>query len=182
MSTVTVLTGSLGSGKTTVGRLLADGMRDGVHIETDLFYKFLSHPIPPHLPEADGQNQAAIAASCQAAKSLALRGYNVVLEGILGPWFATLIQREFEPEVIDVRYVILRTTLEEAKSRVHQRGDTTIDHVIAAMHPQLQNLGEWEVNVVESTHMSAAEVAQVVQSGLAQGRFSIRVATHARGA
>lgn len=59
MGTVIVLTGSLGCGKTTVGRLLAQRMNMGVHIETDLFYRFFSHPVPAHLPEADGQNRAA---------------------------------------------------------------------------------------------------------------------------
>lgn len=182
MSTVIVLTGSLGSGKTTVGRLLAERLNNGVHIETDLFYKFFSHPIEPHLPEADSQNRAAIASSCQAAKSLALHGYDVVIEGILGPWFASLIQSEFEPQITDVRYVILRTSLEQARRRVRQRGDTSIDEVVSAMHPQFQNLGEWEVNVLESSQMSAAEVVQSIQSGLAQRRFSIQVGAHARGA
>lgn len=182
MRTVVVLTGSLGSGKTTVGKLLAERMSNGAHIETDLFYKFFSHPVAPHLPAADAQNRAAIASSCQAAKSLALHGYDVVLEGILGPWFASIVQREFEPQITDVWYVILRTSLEEAKRRVHQRGDTSIDDVVSVMHPQFQNLGEWEGNVLESGQMSVAEVVQSIESGIAQRRFSIRVGAHARGA
>ena len=181
MSTVIVLTGSLGSGKTTVGKLLAERMSNGVHIETDIFYKFFSHPTPPHLPEADSQNRAAIAASCQAGKSLAMHGYNVVLEGILGPWFASFIRNEFEPQITDVRYVVLRTSLEEATRRVRQRGDTSLDEVVSAMHPQFENLGEWENNALDSSHMSAAEVVAQIQVQLAQGAFPIRGNSHASG-
>lgn len=182
MGTVTVITGSPGTGKTTVGKLLAERLSDGVHMETDLFYRCFTRPVAPHLPEADRQNQAAIASCCQAAKALVLRGYNVVLEGILGPWFAPLVQQAFGPEVTDVRYVILRASLEEAKRRVRQRGHSGMDHVVEAMHPQFENLGAWEASVLACSHVSATQIVQAIQDGLAQGRFSIGVAAQVRSA
>lgn len=53
--------------------------------------RFLSLPcqgaIPPHLPESQAQNQVVMEAMAQAASRLAQAGYDVVVDGIVGPWF-----------------------------------------------------------------------------------------------
>lgn len=173
MASIIILTGTPGSGKTTAGRLLAGMLANGVHVESDVFYRFFCHPIAPHLAAADPQNQAAIAAACQAARALCLRGYAVVLEGVLGPWFLPLVSAELGPMVEDLRYAILRTTLEEARTRVRQRGDATGSDVVDAMHPQFAGLGALEHNVVDTTLLPPAEVAQTLRAGLAAGRFRL---------
>lgn len=170
---IIVLTGTLGSGKTTVGRLLAGRLPNGVHIESDVFYRFFSRPIAPHLTEAGKQNEAAIASACQAARSLCLRGYSVVLEGVLGPWFLPLVSSELGPEITDRRYIVLRTSIEEARRRVRHRGDGTGGDVVAAMHPQFSSLGDFEHNVVDTTRVSPGDVAEALLAGLSAGRFRL---------
>jgi len=169
-----VLSGSLGSGKTTVAKLLAASFERGVHIESDLFYTFFSHPIAPHLPAAAAQNRAAIAAAVQAARSLCASGYDVVLEGIFGPWFLPVICGELVAAEVDLRYVILRTALEAARSRVRQRGDTTMDEVVSAMHPQFESLGVWESYVLDTTELAPEAVVAGLRVALAEGRYVLR--------
>lgn len=174
MATLTILTGPLGCGKTTTGSLLAQQLPRGVHIESDLFYGFFSHRIPPHLPQANEQNEAAIASAMQAAQSLCGRQYNVVLEGIFGPWFLPLIRAEIAANRLDVRYVVLRTTLEEACRRVRQRGDAALEDVAKAMHPQFADLGAWESHALDTTRLAPAEVASRLKLQLGAGRYALR--------
>jgi cytidylate kinase len=183
MERIIVLTGTLGSGKTTVAKLLAGMLANGVHVESDVFYRFFSHPIAPHLVAAGKQNEAAIAAACQTARSLCVRGYPVVLEGILGPWFLPLISSELGPEITDRRYIVLRTSIEEALRRVRLRGDGTRDEVVAAMHPQFSSLGDFEQNVVDTTRLRPRDVVDELLAGLSAGRFrlSLKAAPQPRG-
>ncbi|MFG6468852.1 AAA family ATPase [Roseateles sp. BYS87W] len=161
-----LLSGSLGSGKTTVARLLAEQLPDGVHLESDLVYTFFRHPVPPHLPQAQRQNEAAIAAACQAALALLRRGYPVVLEGVLGPWVLPLVQAELAGWAGPVHYVILRTTHDEALRRVRARSGPGLDAVVAAMHPQFEALGSWERHVVDTTALTAEAVVGRVLGGI----------------
>lgn len=184
MHSIIVLTGSLGSGKTTVGKLLASRLSNGAHIESDVFYTFFSHPIAPHLPEADKQNKAAIAAACKAAKALYQRGYCVVLEGIFGPWALPLISAELATHTADVRYIILRTTLDEAIKRVRGRSGMSLDEVVATMHPQFEQLGEWEGNALETSCLAPTTVVDQLMDLLPKGLFRLSSSgvQHAGGA
>lgn len=57
-------------------------------MHTDDFYHALSKgAIPPHLPESNGQNLVVIQAFLAAALRFARGGYDVIVDGIVGPWF-----------------------------------------------------------------------------------------------
>ena len=59
-----------------------------MHMHTDDFYHYLSKgAIPPHLPESNEQNLIVIEAFLEAAKRYARGGYDVIVDGIIGPWF-----------------------------------------------------------------------------------------------
>ena len=63
-------------------------MERSVHMYTDDFYHYLSKgAIAPHLPEANEQNRIVIEAFLEAAKRYARGGYDVIVDGIVGPWF-----------------------------------------------------------------------------------------------
>ncbi|MGN9107458.1 AAA family ATPase [Oliverpabstia intestinalis] len=87
---IVVITGSPGTGKSTTASLVAkeSDMDKSVHMRTDDFYHYLSKgAIPPHLPEANEQNLVVIEAFLEAAKRYARGGYDVIVDGIIGPWF-----------------------------------------------------------------------------------------------
>lgn len=110
---IIVITGSPGTGKTTTASIVAkeSDMDKSVHMHTDDFFHYLSKgAIPPHLPESNEQNLVVIEAFLEAAKRYARGGYDVIVDGIVGPWFLepwkALAQEDYE-----VHYIVLIWTL-----------------------------------------------------------------------
>jgi len=100
---IIVITGSPGTGKTTTASIVAkeSDMDKSVHMHTDDFFHYLSKgAIPPHLPESNKQNLVVIEAFLEAAKRYARGGYDVIVDGIVGPWFLepwkALAQEDYE--------------------------------------------------------------------------------------
>ena len=63
-------------------------MSKSVNMQTDDFYHYLSKgAIPPYLPESNEQNLIVIEAFLESAKRYARGGYDVIVDGIVGPWF-----------------------------------------------------------------------------------------------
>lgn len=96
-------------------------MDKSVHMHTDDFYHYLSKgAIPPHLPESNEQNLIVIEAFLEAAKRYARGGYDVIVDGIIGPWFLkpwqSLVREHYE-----VHYIILRASKEETLKRAVER-------------------------------------------------------------
>ena len=65
------------------------------------FYHYLSKgAIPPHLPESNEQNLVVIEAFLEAAKRYVRGGYDVIVDGIVGPWFLepwlNIVQEHYE--------------------------------------------------------------------------------------
>lgn len=87
---IIVITGSPGTGKTTTASIVAkeSDLAKSVHMHTDDFFHYLSKgAILPHLPESNEQNAVVIEAFLAAAKRYASGGYDVIVDGIVGPWF-----------------------------------------------------------------------------------------------
>ena len=108
---------------------------------TDDFYHYLSKgAIPPHLPESNDQNLIVIEAFLEAAKRYARGGYDVIVDGIIGPWFLKpwlkIIQEGYE-----VHYIKL----------------------VEAMWIQFCNLAVYEPNVIDTTNFSIKETVSIVK-------------------
>ena len=107
---IVIITGSPGTGKTTAAAVIAkeSDLEKSVHMHTDDFYHYLSKgAIPPYLPESNEQNLVVIEAFLEAAKRFVRGGYDVIVDGIVGPWFLApwlgLVGEGYE-----VHYIILR--------------------------------------------------------------------------
>ncbi|RRK30948.1 hypothetical protein EBB54_05850 [Schaedlerella arabinosiphila] len=112
---IIVITGAPGTGKSAASESIAQksDMEKSVHMYTDDFYHFISKgAIAPHLPESSEQNLIVIEAFLEAAKRYARGGYDVIVDGIIGPWFLKpwldIVQEGYE-----VHYIILRANKEE---------------------------------------------------------------------
>ena len=165
---IIVITGSPGTGKTTTAAIVAkeSSMEKSVHMHTDDFYHYLSKgAIPPHLPESNEQNLIVIEAFIEAAKRYARGGYDVIVDGIIGPWF-------LEPwfkivhEGYEVHYIILRASKEETMQRAINRSkldrETNIE-LVEVMWEQFGNIGQYEKNVINTTNYSITDTVSKIK-------------------
>ena len=171
---IILVTGPPGTGKTTTASIVAkeSSMDKSVHMHTDDFFHYLSKgAISPHLPESNEQNLIVIEAFLEAAKRYARGGYDVIVDGIVGPWFLepwrAIVQEDYE-----VHYIVLRASKEETMKRAVERSKLdrkTNVELVETMWGQFCNLGIYEANVIDTTNYSIQETVSAVQEKIASG-------------
>lgn len=169
---IIVITGAPGTGKTTTSAIVAKEscMEKSVHMHTDDFYHYLSKgAIPPHLPESNEQNLIVIEAFLEAAKRYVRGGYDVIVDGIIGPWFLepwlNIVREGYE-----VHYIILRANKEETLKRAIERSKldrkTNIE-LVETMWKQFNNLGTYEKNILDTTLFSVEDTVFTIKEKIA---------------
>ena len=169
---IIVITGSPGTGKTTTASTVAkeSDLEKSVHMHTDDFYHYLSKgAIPPHLPESNEQNLIVIEAFLEAAKRYVRGGYDVIVDGIIGPWFLepwlNIVREGYE-----VHYIVLRANKEETMKRAIERSKldrkTNIE-LVEIMWEQFNNLGAYEKNILDTTQLSVEDTVSAIKEKVA---------------
>lgn len=169
---IIVITGAPGTGKTTTSAIVAkeSNMEKSVHMHTDDFYHYLSKgAIPPHLPESNEQNLIVIEAFLEAAKRYVRGGYDVIVDGIIGPWFLepwlNIVREGYE-----VHYIILRANKEETLKRAIERSKldrkTNIE-LVETMWKQFNSLGTYEKNILDTTLFSVEDTVFAIKEKIA---------------
>ena len=153
---IIIITGSPGTGKTTIASIVAheSDFTKSVHMHTDDFYHYLSKgAIPPHLPESQEQNLVVVEAFLEAAKRYAHGGYDVIVDGIIGPWFLApwmkIVQEGYE-----VHYIVLRADKEETMKRAIERTKLSKEaniELVEVMWEQFAKIGDYESFVINTT-------------------------------
>lgn len=174
---VVIVTGPPGAGKTTIAKLVADKLELSVHLHADDFWHCIRKgAIAPYLPEAHHQNVIVIGVLAQTAFSYAAAGYDVICDGIIGPWFLDPFRAASTTNQIELHYLVLRpdepTTLRRAISR------TTADALthpepIHSLHHQFSNLDALEPHVLDSSEMNSAATAETALYGITNGRYQL---------
>ncbi len=166
MPSMQILTGPPGAGKTTVAAIVAEtAEQPTVHMHTDTFYVWIrSGFVPPYLPGAARQNEVVGAVMVEAARGYARGGYDVVLDGILGPWALEPFRDAAARDGLDLSYVVLRPSLDVALARATAREGRALTEVgpIRGLYGAFADLGELERCVIDSSgqppERTAAEV------------------------
>jgi cytidylate kinase len=150
MASIMIISGCPGTGKTTLSRALAQAIPAGLHLVTDTFYHFPAHPLDPTTVAAHAQNTTIMRAIGRAAAAFVEGGYEVFLDGVVGPWFLPTLLREWDA-VPRVEYVLLRATLAEELARVLQRDGPATQVRVSTMHDAFAALAGYTQHIIETT-------------------------------
>jgi cytidylate kinase len=174
---VIILTGPPAAGKTTVAALLAtDAASPTVHLTTDLFYRSIRTGfVLPFLPEAQRQNEVVIEAIVGTVATFALGGYDVVVDGIVGPWFLPPFRRLATDADLTLSYVVLRPDLATTLSRAEQRVGRELKDVdaITGLHAAFAQLGDLEGHALDTANHDAEQTTTEVRHALPSGRYRL---------
>jgi hypothetical protein len=159
-----------------------------VHLPADDFWRYIrAGYVAPWHPESQAQNAVVIDALASAAITYAMGGYQVVLDGIIGPWFLDRLLRRARTGRVEVDYVVLRPAQAVAAQRARgrpqdelaERHETLASHLpsspgpVAHMYREFSALGPYEAHVIDSSTMSPGETAAAVRRCVATGRLRV---------
>lgn len=156
---IVIVTGIPATGKSTVSSILAEDtdFAKSVHMHTDDFYHLIKKGrILPHLPESNQQNKVVIEAFLEATKVFAMNDYEVIVDGIIGPWFIEPWIRLANDDY-EVHYIILRASKEETLIRARNRSkldEQTNIELVESMWDQFSNLDKYESHVINTTNQT----------------------------
>jgi predicted ABC-type ATPase len=171
MSSLLVVTGPPGAGKSTVARALATRFARSALIEGDAFFAFVaSGAIPPWLPESHAQNEVVTRAAALATAEFVTGGYTVVYDGVIGPWFLPAFAAATGLESLD--YVILLPSVERCVERVASRNGHgfTDEPATRHMHDQFAR-AEIDPRHVLREPDGVDDLTDVIVEGFERGSF-----------
>lgn len=176
---IVIVSGACGTGKTSIARLLAKNSTYAyaVHIHTDDFYQYIRKGyITPWLDSSGDQNETVIDAVVASTKRFSEGGYEVFVDGVIGPWFLQPWIKLAE-EGFDIRYIVLRPDEETTISRALER--TQRDYFplnrddIKNVWNSLSDLDKYESNVVDTTAQTIDESMVYIQKMLQANAFRV---------
>jgi len=153
--TITVVGGCPGTGKSTLAQTLAL-QANGIHLETDKFFDFVANKIDPSTKPARKQNEAVLGAWCSAAIAYSESGYDVFVDGVIGPWWFPQLDEKLK----NYRYVMLEADLETCVDRVRKRQGqaSATETIVKTMHQQFV-ASDFNGERIDTASKSAEQIA-----------------------
>jgi predicted kinase len=178
-----LLTGSPGTGKTTVAPLVAGRHERSVCLNLDWFFAKLGpSAIDPWRNEAHAQNRAVLHAAAEACTTFASEGYVCVAEGILYPFMLDLFEAAGAGRGVPLHYAVLRAPIEVVLQRVADRrvepehaGALSDVAVVDDLWAQFERQGFDERHRVDTRGRSPVEVAEEIDRRFGAGELRLAV-------
>jgi len=170
-----IVTGPPGAGKTTIAGLLAAAHpRKAVHLQGDGFFEAVKAGfILPWLPDSHDQNRTLLRAMAGAARAYGEGGYEVYIDGVVGPWFLDIFRETAAEAGLDLHYVVLRPTLDQAIGRARDREINPVSDYPQNVFEGFADLGRLEGHAFALGEDNIEAVTSRLARTLAQGRFRL---------
>jgi predicted kinase len=163
-----------------VAKILAGRSARGVHLESDLFFRFIrTGYLEPWKPESHGQNRTVMRIVAQAAAGYAAAGYFTIVDGIVLPgWFLKPLRDALHDNGRRVAYAVLRAPLPVCRARAKGREREPLDdsEAIERLWRDFANLGDLERNAIEVGGRSPGETADLLARLLKDGALTVDAA------
>lgn len=176
---IIIISGACGTGKTTISKILAEKSECNlaVHIHTDDYYQYIRKGyMHPWMDGTGKQNKIVISAVAASAEEFAINGYEVFVDGTIGPWFLEPWLKIAESG-IDVRYIILRpdeqTTVRRAMNRKQREEFPLNFEKIQNIWKSFLDLDKYEENVIDTTDQTVDETVVFVKKHLQKDDFPL---------
>ena len=169
MSSIVLLSGPVGAGKTTVAKALVEASEGPtVYIEGDAFWFFIAKPL-----RDQGRNQKfhmIMRAMTASARSFARTGYEVILDFSIPPWFLDTARAIAKETPLD--FVVLRPSEAVCASRAAARDEGTIPDY-APYRDLYAAFDGAERHMISDDEGDAAVVAARIRQGISAGSFRL---------
>ena len=172
MSTLLVIAGPPGAGKTTVSSLVSARLSPSVLLRGDAFFRFLDQGAQtPWLPEAEEQNRTVIRASGAAAGQYTHGGFETVFDGVMGPWFIPPFAAA--TGLHELHYAVLLPPVDRCVRNVLTReGSRDGERGTRYMHEQFERANISARHLVDKPEETPEEVAAGILDRYQRGGFA----------
>jgi len=144
-----------------------------VHLHTDDFFNaIVKGYIEPWRSESQAQNATLTKAIAAAAEKLVIGGFEVIIDGVIGPWFLPEYQQVLGNHTIN--YVVLRPDKAVVAQRARDREVGALTEYPPRIWEAFQELGELEGHALDSELQSVEETLGTIKEGLLSQHFELK--------
>lgn len=180
MNKIIFITGAPGSGKTTIGRRIAEHFPKSLHVKLDdLRQSVISGRVVPGnvwTDEMTIQHQLSKTTACRMAKLYHADGYDVVIDDVCIPeFFAEQYAELFNPSAahhIPLYKILLMPQRSVLSERIRQRGgpnaEIFIEHGVPWIYGYLEPMDKSGWIVIDSSNLTIEETVEAALQRIGQ--------------